>query len=113
MNLLFHMPLPIHAGAPTLLLRREAYERAGLVRAAIDELLGATSDEFRVEGELVAIGPIYDEAAFARLVSQCEQQGLEFYDDFFELTGNWPEWLSVLASASASAGRRSPSQPHS
>src|SRR5438876_150351 len=80
--------------------RRDAYGRAGLVRTAIDELLGSTPDEFRVEGDLVAIGPIYDDNAFAELMKQCELQGLEFYDDFFELTGNWPEWLTVLASAS-------------
>src|SRR5881628_1127137 len=57
------MPLPIHAGAPTLFIRRSAYERSGLVRAALDERLGLTPDEFRVEGEVVAIGPIYASAA--------------------------------------------------
>ena len=51
------MPLPISSGAPTLFVRRAAYEKAGIVRASIDERLGLTADEFRVEGDLVAIGP--------------------------------------------------------
>ena len=105
------MPLRIQAGAPTLIVRREPYERAGLVRARIDQLTGSTPDEFRVEGDLVIIGPVYDAAAFDDLIAQCEKAGLEYYEDFFELTGNWPEWLSILATASTSPGRSNPSQP--
>lgn len=104
------MPLRIPSGAPTLLIRRSAYERAAFVRSAIDALLGATPDEFRVEGDLVAIGPVYAEEAFAELMKQCEARGLEYYEDFFELTGNWPAWVALLASADA-PGRNSPSQP--
>ena len=55
------MPLSIAGGAPTLFIKRSAYERSGITRAAIDERLGLTPDEFRVESELVAIGPIYGE----------------------------------------------------
>lgn len=51
------MPLSISEGAPTLLIRRAAYERSGLDRSTLDERLGLTPDEFRVEGSLVAIGP--------------------------------------------------------
>lgn len=107
------MPLPIHAGAPTLFIRKEAYERTGLVRAALDARLGLTADEFRVEAEVVAIGPIYDTEAFASLVDDLEKLGLTYYDDFFELTGNWPEWLAVFAGAVGLQGRSNPSQPHS
>ncbi len=107
------MPLQIHAGAPTLFIRRAAYERAGLVRAALDERLGLTDDEFRVEGQVVAIGPVYDTEGFATLLEELERLGLSYYDDFFELSGNWPEWLAVFAGASDGPGRSSPSQPHS
>lgn len=103
--------MPIHAGAPTLILRRASYERAGLVRAAIDERLGLTDQEFRVEGDLVVIGPVHDSEAFAGFLEQLESLGLAFYDDFFELSGNWPDWLAVLAGGVA-GGRKSPSQPH-
>ena len=107
------MPLPIQPGAPTLVIRREAYERAGLVRAAVDSRLGLTDAEFRVEGDVVVIGPVYDAEAFAELLEQLEKLGLAFYDDFFELSGNWPDWLLILAApfTPPAAGRSSPSQP--
>lgn len=107
------MPLQIPAGAPTLFIRRRAYERSGLVRASLDERLGLTPEEFRVEGDVVAIGPVYDAEAFAALLDELELLGLVYYDDFFELSGNWPEWLSVFAGAVGGTGRSSPSQPHS
>jgi hypothetical protein len=105
------MPLPIHSGAPTLFIRRPAYERSGLARSAIDERLGLTADEFRVEGDLIAIGPVHDAEAFATLLDELEQLGLSYYEDFFELSGNWPDWLSVLAGSVGAPGRSSPSQP--
>ena len=105
------MPLSIPSGAPTLFMRRDSYERSGLVRSAIDERLGLTPDEFRVEGDLVVIGPVYDGEAFASLLEELERLGLEYYDDFFELSGNWPEWLSVLAGSVTTPGRSKPSQP--
>jgi len=104
------MPLPIPPGAPTLVIRRDAYERVGLARAAIDERLGLTDQEFRVEGDLVLIGPVHDADAFASFLEELESLGLSFYDDFFELSGNWPDWLTVLA-GSGVRGRNSPSQP--
>lgn len=93
------MPLPIAQGVPTLFFRREAYERSGIERAALDARLGLTDAEFRVEGMLVAIGPIYDVEALGTLVDELEAMGLTYYDDFFEMSGSWPEWLAVLAGA--------------
>lgn len=104
------MPLQVHSGAPTLFMSRAAYERSGLVRAAVDDRLGLTETEFRVEGDLVAIGPVYDADAFAGFVQELERLGLTYYDDFFELTGSWPEWLTVFA-GSQTPGRSHPSQP--
>jgi len=96
------MPLSISDGAPTLLIKRSAYEKSGLTRAGIDERLGLTPDEFRVEGNLVAIGPIYgaDGDSLGDLIAELEKVGLVYFDDFFELTGNWPEWLKLFATAS-------------
>ena len=107
------MPLPIRSGAPTLFIKRLSYERSGLARAAIDERLGLTADEFRVEGELVMIGPVYDADAFTTLLDELERLGLVYYDDYFELSGNWPDWVTVLAGSSIGPGRSKPSQPHS
>jgi hypothetical protein len=94
------MPLPITQGVPTLFFRRQAYELAGLTRASLDARLGLTDAEFRVEGDLVALGPIYDVESLGALVDELEATGLTYYDDFFELSGSWPEWLSVLARGS-------------
>ena len=91
------MPITIAQGVPTLIFRRAAYERAGLTRASLDTRLGLTDTEFVVSGDIVALGPIYDVDALGTLVDELEQLGLVFYDDFFEMSGGWPEWLEVLA----------------
>jgi hypothetical protein len=91
------MPLPLSSGAPTLLVKKDAFERAAITRAQIDQALTLTDEEFRVEHGLVAIGPIFDEAGFAALVEAFEQKGLVYFDDFFEMTGNWPGWMAIFA----------------
>ena len=93
------MPLSLTTGAPTILVRKTAFERAGLSRAQIDQALTLTDEEFRVEHGLVAIGPIYDDDGLTSLIKAFERHGLEFFEDFFEMSGNWPEWLSVYGGA--------------
>ena len=93
------MPITLTSGAPTILVRREAFERVGLTRAAIDERLGLTADEFRVEGALVAIGPLVGDTAVTVLIEELEATGLEYFEDFFEMSGNWPDWLAVYVRA--------------
>jgi hypothetical protein len=95
------MALSISSGAPTLFIRRAAYESSGLTRHAIDERLGLTPDEFRVESDLIAIGPLHGAAgdALGDFITEIEGIGLVYFDDFFELSGNWPAWLRVHAAA--------------
>jgi hypothetical protein len=93
------MPLSLAADAPTLVIRREAFERAGLVRTDLDAWLNLTPEEFRVEGDLIAIGPIYDADALQQLLPALEERGLEYFDDLFEFPGNWPAWLNLVAVA--------------
>jgi hypothetical protein len=95
--------LPVSQGVPTLFIRRTAYERVGLSRTTLDERLGLTDAEFQVDGELVALGPIYDVDALGTLVDDFEGAGLVYYEDFFELSGSWPEWLEVMVRG---AGKR-------
>ena len=90
------MPLDLHHNASTVLVRRASWERSGLARADVDERCNLTPDEFRVEGQLLAIGPLFADMQLERLVALLESAGLVHYDDFFELSGNWPEWLGVL-----------------
>jgi hypothetical protein len=98
------MPLAIASSDPTLLIRRAAFERAGLTRQQFDEALGLTADEFRVEGDLIAIGPLVGESSLAELLDVLERAGLAYFEDFFELSGNWPAWLRVYAMGEAAAG---------
>ena len=91
------MPIALSASDPTLLIRRVAFERAGLTRAQFDERLNLTADEFRIEGGLIAIGPLHDADAIGPLVAELETLGLRWFDDIFELSGNWPDWLTLFA----------------
>lgn len=93
------MPIPLSGQHTTLLIRKAAFERAGLQRALIDARLGLTPDEFVVEGELIAVGPVLDEDALGALIQDLEAAGLEWFDDVFEMSGNWPEWLRLFARA--------------
>ncbi|WP_396201560.1 hypothetical protein [Gemmatimonas sp.] len=91
------MPLILPNTAPTLLIRKSAFERVEMTRAQVDEALGLTPDEFRIEGALIAIGPLVGEDTLSNLIERLENAGLVYYDDFFELSGNWPEWLRLFA----------------
>ena len=96
------MPLSVSNTAPSLVIRRSAFERADLTRQAFDEALGLTADEFRVEGDLIVIGPLVGESSLTDLIDQLEERGLVYFDDFFELSGNWPDWLTLFATARSS-----------
>ncbi|HTR77953.1 MAG TPA: hypothetical protein VMH39_07575 [Gemmatimonadaceae bacterium] len=91
------MPIAIRSGAPTLFIRRAAFERANITRSELDASLGLTPDEFAVEGGLVAVGPLYGNDAFERAVVLLESRGLEVFSDFFELSGNVPDWIALFA----------------
>jgi len=94
------MPLPVPAGFPTLFVRREAFEKNALTRVEIDARFNLTDAEFRVEAGLIAIGPLPSDDMIIPLIEYLENKGLTYFDDFFELSGNWPEWLRVVAVAS-------------
>ena len=91
------MPLEIAVAAPTMLVRKAAFERAGLARAEIDRRFALTPDEFRAEGELLAIGPLYGDDEITDLAEGLEAAGLVYFDDFFDLSGSWPPWLRLFA----------------
>ena len=91
------MPLELPTNKPCLLIRRPTFERTGITRAAIDERLNLTDQEFRVEGDLIVIGPILDESALQLVIDDLERGGLVYFQDFFDLSGNWPDWLVLYA----------------
>lgn len=91
------MAMSITTGRPSLLIRKDAYEQAGLIRADLDARLNLTDEEFRVEGKVIVIGPLPSDDLVAPAVDYLEQAGLVYFDDFFELSGNWPEWVNLYA----------------
>src|SRR5450759_1578672 len=91
------MPLEIAHGHAVVLIRQGAFARSGITRSAIDERYNLTADEFRVEDGLVVLGPLPSDDMLPTLLDDLEQSGLVYFDDFFELTGNWPDWLSLYA----------------
>ena len=91
------MPIPVVAGQSMLFMRREAFERVGLTREAVDRRLNLTPEEFRVEGGMIAVGPLPDDASLREVLDELERTGLVYFDDYFELSGNWPEWLRLYA----------------
>jgi len=93
------MAQEIPAGQAMLFIKREAYERVGLTRAAIDERLNLTPDEFTVDGQLIMIGPFPEESGLREVFDELEQTGLVYFDDYFELSGNWPNWLRLYVAA--------------
>jgi len=93
------MPISVSRDRPTVFIRREAFERVGLERHLIDSRLNLTDQEFTVEGGLVAIGPLPSDDMLGELVVELETIGLRYFDDFFELSGNWPEWFGVFVAS--------------
>lgn len=92
------MPIPVPDSRPTVFVRREAFERERLERSLIDTRFNLTDQEFRVEGDLIAIGPLPSDDMLTEMIAELEMNGLRYFDDFFELSGNWPEWLRLHAS---------------
>lgn len=91
------MPLSAKSGLPTVFVRKEAFERGALVRSDVDAVFNLTDAEFRVENNLIAIGPLPSDETVGPMIEYFEERGLAYYDDVFELSGNWPEWLKIYA----------------
>lgn len=91
------MPLELSHGRSVVLIRQSAFERKGLTREVIDERYNLTDQEFRVEDGLIALGPLPSEDMLSGLIDDLENSGLVYFDDFFELSGNWPDWLTLYA----------------
>ena len=98
------MPSELSHGRAVVLIRQSAFERVGLSRQAIDERYNLTDEEFRVEEGLVLIGPLPSDDVLPELVEALEATGLSYFDDFFELSGNWPDWLSLYVRGAKGRG---------
>jgi hypothetical protein len=98
------MPLELSHGRAMVLIRQSAFERVGLARSVVDERYNLTDDEFRVEDGLIALGPLPSEDMLPGLIDDLETSGLVYFDDFFELSGNWPDWLALYACGARDRG---------
>ena len=94
------MPLELAHNRTVVLIRQQAFEHSGLTRQAIDERYNLTDDEFRVEEGLVALGPLPNDEMLSQMIEEFEASGLVYFDDFFELSGNWPQWLVLYCRSS-------------
>jgi hypothetical protein len=98
------MPLELSHGRVVVLIRQSAFESGGFTRQAVDERYNLTDNEFRVEDGLIALGPLPSDDLLPELIEDLEESGLTYFDDFFELSGNWPGWLSLYARGSKGRG---------
>jgi hypothetical protein len=89
------MPIQLPHDRSVVLIRQAAFEHAGLSRQTIDDRYNLTDEEFRVEDGLVVVGPLPSDDMLPELIEALETSGLTYFDDFFELGGNWPEWLTL------------------
>lgn len=96
------MPAQLAHGRAYILIRQSAFERASLVRSEIDSRYNLTDEEFRVADGLVALGPLPSDDLLPQLIEDLEANNLVYFQDFFELSGNWPEWLVVYVRGSKS-----------
>lgn len=99
------MPLKVPSTNSTVFVRRLAFEAAGMQRFDFDQKFNLTDTEFRLEGDLIAIGPLPSDDDLPVLVADLEDRGLAYFEDFFELSGNWPQWLSVFVQGERSVNR--------
>lgn len=93
------MPIQLANDRGAILIRRNAFEGANLTRSAIDERYNLTDEEFQVEEDLIVIGPLPSDDMIPQMIEDLEQSGLTYFDDFFDLSGNWPDWLRLYARA--------------
>ena len=91
------MPMSVSDGLPTVFILKEAFERAGLMRSELDTRFNLTDQEFKVEGRLIAVGPLPSDDMVGPLLEFLESRGLVYFDAVFELSGNWPTWLRLFA----------------
>ena len=98
------MPLELSHGRVVVLIRQSAFEHTGLTRNVIDERYNLTDEEFRVEDGLIVLGPLPSDDMLPELIEDLENSGLAYFDDFFELGGNWPDWLSLYARGAKGRG---------
>jgi hypothetical protein len=98
------MPLKLPDGRAVVLIRQSDFERNGLSREAIDARYNLTDEEFRVEDGLIALGPLPSDDMLVELVDDLEKSGLVYFDDFFELSGNWPDWLTLYVRGAKGRG---------
>lgn len=91
------MPIELARDRSVILIRQEAYEQAGIIRHALDQRYNLGPEEFIVQEGLVVVGPLPSDDLLPRMINDLEQTGLVYFDDFFEMSGNWPSWVSLYA----------------
>lgn len=97
------MPIRLDHSRPTILIRQPAFEASGIARSEIDNKYNLTDQEFQVESGLIAVGPLPSDDLLPELIDDLEGRGLVYFDDFFEMSGNWPEWIAIYVRGASRA----------
>jgi hypothetical protein len=98
------MPTELLHGRVVVFIRQTAFESSGITRKTIDERYNLTDEEFRVENGLIALGPLPSDDMLPAMIDYLENSGLTYFEDFFELSGNWPDWLTLYARGAKGRG---------
>jgi hypothetical protein len=83
-----------------IVVRRVPLNRLGISIDAMTEILGF-DPPLDVSDELVSFGPLFGIEAADELCRRLQELGLEYIDDFFIFTGDFPEWSSFKVTLKA------------
>jgi hypothetical protein len=83
-----------------LVVRLASLNERGLT---VEKLLDAleTSAPFDSNDEIASFGPHFGAEVLETLVRRLTDLGLEYFDDFFEFSGDFPAWCTFRVSATA------------
>jgi hypothetical protein len=89
------MPIVLQPAQSSIIIRKSTFEHARIHRSEVDSAFNLTDTEFHVEGQVIVIGPLPNEEVAGPIAEWLEKRGLVYFEDYFEFSGNWPEWLRL------------------
>lgn len=74
-----------------LVIRKDALRERGV---SLEALLAAMKTDAPLDSDdwLISFGPSFGQEALDGLIEELTSLGLQYFDDFIEVVGNYPEW---------------------
>ena len=85
-------------GEYSIVVRLASLKKRGVPLSKLMAALGA-SEPFDSNDEIASFGPHFGREALDTLVQRLSDLGLEYFDDFFEFSGDFPKWCIFRVSA--------------